>query len=105
MKRIIPLLLFFFSLLAFQNCNWKPTEFVTKEAKVPDHPRLLLSKTEEENLKKKLTTDSIWAAIHNLIIHESDEMIDQPVTEYKLEGFRLLEQSRACRKKVIYLSF
>jgi hypothetical protein len=65
----------------------------------PAHPRILLLKGEDEKIKKAIQTDNSWRAIHNVIIRESDKMIEKPLVEYKLSGRRLLEKSREARKE------
>jgi hypothetical protein len=97
---------FFFFLLtqACQKVENNQTDFIS-ESKLQAHPRLLLRKNEEEELKKMIGTDNTWGMIHKIIIGECDELLNKPVVEYKLDGVRLLEQSRACRKRVMYLSY
>jgi hypothetical protein len=102
---VICLIFIFVAAQACQHSNEAQTEHITKTVQVPNHPRLLLKSNEEENLKKNVTDDSTWSAIHRIIIHECNEMLSTSPIEYKLDGFRLLEQSRKCKKRVMYLSY
>jgi hypothetical protein len=78
---------------------------LTTTTRVPNHPRILLSKDEGESLRKKIESDSTLNIVHRMIINESDEILEKPPVEYKLEGSRLLNKAISCRKRVFYLSY
>lgn len=71
----------------------------------PSHPRILWLKGEEEKIRKVIQSDNPLSAVHQVIIRESDEMIEKPLVEYELNGRRLLEKSREARKRIFYLSY
>ena len=43
--------------------------------------------------------------MHQAIVSASDDMLDKPVLERKLEGFRLLDVSREALRRIFYLSY
>lgn len=57
-------------------------------------PRLVLNLTIEKKLKKKLKTDPVIQNMYKAIKLNSDEILDKPLLERKLEGRRLLGVSR-----------
>jgi len=89
----------------FIACQGSESKFLSESQPVPAHPRILLLNGEEERIKTSIATDSIWGALHEVILKECRKMIDAPVVVYELEGRRLLEVSRECRKRLFYLSY
>jgi hypothetical protein len=80
-------------------------EYVTDSADLPGHPRLLLLQGEEQQIKEKISADSLYQVIHQLIMHECERILNKPLIAYELKGRRLLSQSRECRKRIFYLSY
>ena len=72
---------------------------------LPPHPRLLLLQGEEDEIKKTIESDEIWAGIHNFITGESDRIIDLPPVRRVLIGRRLLDKSREALRRIFYLSY
>ncbi len=72
---------------------------------IPAHPRILMLKEEEGMIKKRILGDSAWKIVHQIIINECDKILLKPLVEYKMEGKRLLNKSRECRKRTFYLSY
>lgn len=72
---------------------------------LPSHPRLLLLAGEEENIRRTIDSDEIWAGIHNYIIGESERIIDFPPVIRVLTGRRLLDRSREALRRIFYLSY
>lgn len=77
-----------------------------KEAiKMPEHPRIMLLQGEEKAILKNIAADQNWAKIHQVIINESDALLNQPTLERIQIGRRLLDKSRECLRRVFYLSY
>ncbi len=81
------------------------TDTLPKSTEVPGHPRILLLKGEEAQLKKLAASDAVWRKMHNAIIAESDMMLGLPNLQRELEGRRLLGVSRECIRRLFYLSY
>jgi Heparinase II/III-like protein len=64
-----------------------------------------MSKTEEGNLRESVPKDSIWNSFHEIVIKECNKMLETSPVEYELEGFRLLQKSQTCKRRVMYLSY
>lgn len=69
------------------------------------HPRILLLKGEEAQIKQLISTDETWEKMHNTIIDECNTILTKPILERKLVGKRLLATSRELFKRVFYLSY
>ncbi|WP_324679088.1 heparinase II/III domain-containing protein [Hymenobacter sp. GOD-10R] len=78
---------------------------VGADVKLPAHPRLLLLKGEEEGIKRTIAGDKTWAKLHQVILTESDAMLNLPPVERIKEGKRLLGKSRECLRRVFYLAY
>ncbi|MEI8087743.1 MAG: hypothetical protein WCG93_16150 [Paludibacter sp.] len=91
-------LTFLFSGLSAENKN------ITSITKV-EHPRILLLKGEEKSIQQAIASNSTLAKMHQAIVKASDEMLDKPLLERKLEGFRLLDVSREALRRIFYLSY
>ncbi|MGC9329118.1 MAG: heparinase II/III domain-containing protein, partial [Candidatus Hinthialibacter sp.] len=74
-------------------------------AKAPKtHPRLLASMEELEALRRTSDPGSLKQSLKDAIIHQADSLMDVSPIERKLQGRRLLGQSRLCVQRVIALS-
>ncbi len=69
------------------------------------HPRILLLKGEEKTIQQSIVVNPTWTKMHQAIIKASDDMLDKPVLERKLEGIRLLDVSREALRRIFYLSY
>lgn len=74
-------------------------------ARVKDHPRLLLSEADEEDLKNKLSGNESLDKIHQHILMQCNMLVGQDELTYKKEGKRLLAVSRQALKRIFYLSY
>ncbi|RYU97042.1 heparinase II/III domain-containing protein [Emticicia agri] len=79
--------------------------YLKEGAKIPNHPRILLLQDEEKTILKNITSDQNWKKIHQVILTESDRLINQPVLERVQIGRRLLATSRECLRRVFYLAY
>jgi hypothetical protein len=69
------------------------------------HPRIMLLKGEEQQIKDNIARNPIWSKMHQAILVECDKMIDMPPVERIQIGKRLLDKSRECLRRVFYLSY
>lgn len=81
------------------------TFFKAYSQNIPDHPRILLLKNEENAISQNIKNDKNWAKIHQTIIVESDKIILLPTLERIQIGRRLLDKSRECLRRVFFLSY
>lgn len=72
---------------------------------VSDHPRLLMTSGQEEDVKELIAGDEAMARIHNAIVSECDAMLEMPVLERVMEGKRLLHTSREALRRIFWLSY
>jgi hypothetical protein len=79
--------------------------YLKEETKIPQHPRILLLHGEEKTILKNVSSDQNWAKIHQVIITESEQLLNQPSLERIQIGRRLLATSRECLRRVFYLSY
>ncbi|MCR5019073.1 MAG: heparinase II/III family protein [Bacteroidales bacterium] len=59
---------------------------------LPPHPRLFLTKGEEENLMKNIRADERWQKVHDVILAESDTIVDLPNPTFKLNARKEMHQ-------------
>lgn len=78
--------------------------FATKISKT-EHPRILLLKGEEQLLRKSIAVNPSFTKLNQAILTASDDMVNSPVLERKLEGIRLLDVSREALRRIFYLSY
>lgn len=104
MLKIIPFALISIFISIEQNAHAQVKQ-LANSTNVPVHPRILMLKEEEALIRKQIQNDSAWRIVHQVIINECDKMLLKPLVEYKLEGKRLLNKSRECRKRTFYLSY
>ncbi len=73
--------------------------------KLPGHPRILLLKGEEAQIKETIAADPAWQAIHQSILDECDRVLEMPPVERIQIGRRLLDKSREALRRIFYLSY
>ena len=69
-----------------------------------DHPRLFATKGQLAGLRQKIEQDSTAGALAAGIVKEADLLLKIKPIERKLQGRRLLDQSRRCVKRTLVLS-
>ena len=67
------------------------TEVENNKAK---HPRIMLLKGEEKQIKELIASDATWKKMHDAIIGECNVIITKPELERVMVGRRLLGTSR-----------
>jgi hypothetical protein len=53
---------------------------------MPEHPRILLLKGQEEGIKQTIATNAVWKKVHQNILAECDKIIAKPAwSEFRKE--------------------
>ncbi|MFC4871080.1 heparinase II/III domain-containing protein [Negadavirga shengliensis] len=78
---------------------------IPKQLPVTEHPRLLLMKGEENEIKGLISKDKQWYKLHEAIINEADRLDDEGLLERKQIGRRLLSVSREALRRIFHLSY
>ncbi|GAB3882132.1 heparinase II/III domain-containing protein [Spirosoma agri] len=92
------------SLLAVFSANAQIDHLATT-ARLPDHPRILLLKGEEEAIKRTIGADKTWDKLHLAILTESDVLLESAPLERIQIGRRLLSTSREALRRLFFLSY
>lgn len=74
------------------------------EASLQPHPRLLFTPQRQQRLEQVIRQDPLQQALFDFIRQHSDAMQEVEPVERKLNGRRMLGQSRRCLKRVSYLA-
>ncbi|RIV24100.1 heparinase [Fibrisoma montanum] len=80
-------------------------EPITPATKLPDHPRILLLKGEENAIKKTLAADKTWKNVHQAMLGECDRLLSAAPVERIQIGRRLLDKSREALRRVFLLAY
>ncbi len=72
---------------------------------LPQHPRILLLKNEEQSIKRFISSDVCWEKIHETILTESEKLLSVPPIERVMVGRRLLDVSRKALRNIFFLSY
>ncbi|MDR1381042.1 MAG: heparinase II/III family protein [Tannerella sp.] len=94
--------LLFLAIAAGLQAQWK---HVPNDAKMPEHPRLLMLDGEEQTIKAIVASDPARAKVHRAIIDECDRIAGLPELERIMTGKRLLSVSREAIRRIFYLSY
>lgn len=96
-------------LLTGSTCNGNTIEpgTDTPDIETPEtiHPRILLLKGEEAQIRDLITSDATWKKMHDAIITECNAMLTKTELERVMEGRRLLGTSRELLRRVFFLSY
>ncbi|MGV3541226.1 MAG: heparinase II/III domain-containing protein [Rufibacter sp.] len=98
------LLLFLFALLASVNAVAQ-APVLPAVNQLPGHPRIMWLKGEEQNIDLAVKNEAAYGRIHQLLLQESEAMLDLPVLERKLQGIRLLHVSGEALRRIFFLSY
>ena len=80
-------------------------KYVSTDYQPQAHPRLLLLKGEEEGIRQSTQNEPLKMKVHEAIINESKHILTKSFVEHKLEGRRLLSQSREFLRRIFFLSY
>ncbi len=81
------------------------TDYVGSVTKLPDHPRILLLKGQEVDIKQTMGGDKTWTQLHQAILTECDAIVELPQVERIKIGRRLLDKSREALRRIFFLSY
>jgi hypothetical protein len=73
--------------------------------RIPEHPRILMFKGEEDAIKKTIAADKTWQDMQQAILKESDNLLALPPVERIQIGRRLLDKSREALRRIFFLSY
>ena len=85
--------------------NTPVTEITEVENNKTDHPRIMLLKGEETQIKELIASDATWKKMHDAIIGECNVIITKPELGRVMTGRRLLGTSRELLRRVFFLSY
>ncbi len=101
MKRFITTVLFCFLLFTAQ--AQQLSEQILASPK--PHPRLILKNDDIPTLLQAVKESQQMTRLDDYIIRRANQILDQPVAEYKKEGKRLLTISRLVLERVLFCSY
>ena len=104
MIRIIKLSIIFLFLLNI-SCDKNKDKESNIDLSEAGHPRILLLKGEEQQIKDLIDSDETWQKMHFAILEKSNSIIGKPVLERKMIGRRLLSTSREALLRILNLSY
>ncbi len=78
---------------------------LTAATPLPAHPRILLLRGEEVNLRRQISADTTWTRLHRAVLAQCDTMLSTPPLERVQIGRRLLATSREALRRIFYLSY
>jgi len=103
MIKYFPYLLLFSGLLCL--CNPAEDNNPMQEISLEQHPRLLWLENEEAQIQDLIEQDESWLDVHNLILEESNKILQEPELEMVMVGRRLLATSREFLRRIFFLSY
>lgn len=105
MENYIKYYLLLIILVASSGMLHAQVDYLAGVNKLPDHPRILMLKGEEENIKKCLASNPVIANIHKQLLNECDVILNKKPLENIKIGKRLLDKSREALRRIFYLSY
>lgn len=102
MKTVLKLLAVVFLTTASATAQ---TDHIGTQVSLPNHPRILLLKGEEDAIKRTVGSDKTWEKMHGIILAECDALLDVPPVERIQIGRRLLSKSREGLRRIFFLSY
>lgn len=70
------------------------------------HPRLIFNKGEEKALAANLSKDATWARLHEIVLEESERLLELPNQEYKLSVRKAMhEQCCETVRRMLFLAY
>lgn len=85
--------------------NMPEAEITEVENNKTDHPRIMLLKGEETQIKELIASEATWKKMHDVIIGECNVIITKPELERVMTGRRLLGTSRELLRRIFFLSY
>ncbi|MEX2639079.1 MAG: heparinase II/III family protein [Balneolales bacterium] len=81
------------------------TEDGNTDSFLPDHPRIMLLRGEEDIIHQSIAASPPWQKMHEAILAQSDNILSQSDLERVMIGRRLLGTSRKALRNIFYLSY
>lgn len=70
------------------------------------HPRLIFNKGEEKALAANLSKDATWARLHEIVLEESERLLELPNQEYRLSVRKAMhEQCCETVRRMLFLAY
>lgn len=89
----------------FFNTLWAQLQYLSPQMTLPAHPRVMLLAGEEKSIQQNIRSDRYWDMIHQAIVKEGEQLLNEPTLERKQIGRRLLGVSREALRRIFYLSY
>jgi hypothetical protein len=81
------------------------TDHLGADVKLPQHPRILMLKGDEDLIRKNIAADKTWNKVHQAIIDEGNSLLTvEPIKRIQI-GRRLLDKSREALRRLFILSY
>lgn len=103
-NRFLTLICLSVLILSFPACK-KDSPAAAGERDEGAHPRLLLGKGEESQIRDLINSDATWKSLHYAILDKCNDFFRRPLLQRKMTGRRLLSVSRDCIHRVFYLAY
>ena len=81
------------------------TDHIGTSFKVPQHPRILMFKSDEAAIRATIQKDPTWTKLQWAILNECDRIITLAPVERIQIGRRLLDKSREALRRLFFLSY
>jgi hypothetical protein len=78
---------------------------VIDTSRIMGHPRLLLLKGQEEQIKNNIKAHPLWEKVHADLLNECEVILGLPPVERVLIGRRLLSKSRESLRRIFFLAY
>nr|WP_294941961.1 heparinase II/III family protein [uncultured Mucilaginibacter sp.] len=80
-------------------------DYIGSNAIIPNHPRLLLFKEDEDAVKKAISANNNLSRVHQIIIKEADKMLMKTSSSDMRKQKKKLGVSRESLRKLFFLSY
>lgn len=78
---------------------------LAEDVRAVSHPRLFLTKGQEQTLDSAIQNQKVLSDIHSVILKECEALLAEPPVLYQKTGRRLLSIAREGRRRVTFLSY
>jgi hypothetical protein len=92
-------------LLSFSGGSFAQNAISVETITDQQHPRILLLKGEESQIRKSVAGSPYWKNMHEAILTESNNILNLPPVERIQIGRRLLDKSREALRRIFHLSY
>jgi hypothetical protein len=92
-------------LLSFSGGSFAQNTISVETITDQQHPRILLLKGEESQIRKSVAGSPYWKNMHEAILTECNNILNLPPVERIQIGRRLLDKSREALRRIFHLSY